>query len=393
MHDLLPSRLASLQPTIFGEMTRLAHLHGAVNLGQGYPEGGEPRELLEMASWALAHGQNQYPPARGVPRLRQAIAAHQRRFWEQEVDPETEVLVTMGATEGIAASLIASVGSGDEVILLEPAYDAYAALVTIAGAAPVPVRLLGEGFALEPDTLARAITARTRALILNNPANPTGKVFSEEELEAIAEVAIRHELLVLSDEVYEHLVFAGSHRPIATLPGMQERTLTISSAAKSFSVTGWKIGWVIGPATLVDRVSAVKQYLTYAGGTPLQIAVAYALERTEDLVTPIRTALDERRRHLACGLSRLGFSVRPSHASYFLTSDLGPLPLASDAEAARMLVAQARVATIPLSSFVSGPPPEVGLRWTFAKEPTTLDEALNRLGAYLSMTATREGAS
>lgn len=373
-------------------MTHLAGVHGAVNLGQGYPEAGEPHELLEMASWALAHGHNQYPPARGIPRLRRAIADHQHRFWRQAVNPETEVLVTMGATEGIAAALIANVGPGEEVILLEPAYDAYAALVTIAGATPVPVRLVGEDFALDPAALAAAITPRTRALILNNPANPTGKVFREEELEAIARVAIGNDLLVISDEVYEHLIFAGTHRAIATLPGMSERTLTVSSAAKSFSVTGWKIGWVVGPSPRVDRVSAVKQYLTYAGGTPFQIAVAFALERTEDLVAPIRTALDERRRQLACGLSRLGFSVRPSHASYFLTTDLGPMPLASDTEAARTLVADAKVATIPLSSFVTSPPPEIGLRWTFAKEATTLDEALKRLGAYLSTTATREGA-
>ena len=275
---LLNRRLAGLGTTIFAEMSELAVATGSVNLGQGFPDTDGPAEIAQAAADAIMSGRgNQYPPGAGVPELRAAIAAHQRRFYDLAVDPDTEVLVTAGATEAIAAALLALVEPGDEVIAFEPYYDSYAACIAMAGGVRVPVTLLAPDFRPDLDALRAAITSRTRLILLNSPHNPTGSVFTRAELTAIAELACAHDLLVISDEVYEHMVFIGEHVPIASLPGMRERTVTISSAAKTFSFTGWKIGWVTATRELVAAVRTVKQFLTFVNGGPFQYAIAEAL--------------------------------------------------------------------------------------------------------------------
>ena len=278
--------------TIFAEMSALAGTTGSVNLGQGFPDTDGPAEIAAAAAAAILEGRgNQYPPGPGIPELRNAVAAHQKRFYGLDVDPDTQVLVTAGATEGIAAALIALLEPGDEAIAFEPYYDSYAACVAMAGGTRIPVTLRPPGFRPDLEALRAAITPRTRLLLLNTPHNPTGAVFTRAELTGIAELACEHDLLVVSDEVYEHLVFEGEHIPIATLPGMRERTVTISSAAKTFSFTGWKIGWVTGTPELVTAVRTVKQFLTYVTGGPFQYAVAQALALPDSYFTSISTDL------------------------------------------------------------------------------------------------------
>src|SRR4051795_16317 len=272
--------------TIFAEMSALALTTSSVNLGQGFPDTDGPPEILDAASAAVHSGHNQYPPGPGVPALRQAVSGHQRRRYGLEYDSDAEVLVTAGATEAIAAALMALTGPGDEVVLFEPYYDSYAACVALAGATrrTVTIRRDGKDWAFDPAELERAVTPRTKAIVLNTPHNPTGKVFDTGELAIIADLAIRHDLIVIADEVYEHLLFDGrTHTPIATLAGMRERTVTISSAGKTFSVTGWKIGWICAPAHLIDAVRTVKQFLTYVSGAPFQPAVALVLGSAEKL--------------------------------------------------------------------------------------------------------------
>ncbi|HWR47637.1 MAG TPA: aminotransferase class I/II-fold pyridoxal phosphate-dependent enzyme, partial [Pseudonocardiaceae bacterium] len=291
-HGLLP-RLQPFASTIFAEMTALAARTGAVNLGQGFPDTDGPAGMLEAAQAAIASGHNQYPPGPGIPELRNAIAEHRAARHGLTHDPDTEVLVTVGATEAISAALLALVHQGDEVLLIEPYYDSYAAGVALAGARRrcVPLVADRDRFALDLDALAGAITPATRALLLNSPHNPTGTVLRRPELEALAALAVEHDLLVITDEVYEHLVFDGAqHLPIAAFPGMAQRTLSVSSAGKTFSVTGWKIGWVCGPAHLVAAVRAVKQFLTFVGGAPFQPAVAHALRAEHDWVAAHRRA-------------------------------------------------------------------------------------------------------
>src|ERR1700722_303554 len=274
----LNRRLAGLGTTIFAEMSELAVPTGSVNLGQGFPDPDGPDQIAAAAADAILQGRgNQYPPGAGIPELRRAIADHQRRFYDIALDPDNAVLVTAGATEAIAAALLALLEPGDEVIAFEPYYDSYAACITMAGGVRVPVTLRAPDFRPDLAALAAAITARTRLILLNTPHNPTGAVFTRDELTAIARLACEHDLLVISDEVYEHMVFAGEHVPISTLPGMAERTLTISSAAKTFSFTGWKIGWVTGTAELVSAVCTVKQFLTFVNGGPFQYAIAEGL--------------------------------------------------------------------------------------------------------------------
>ena len=291
-------------------MSALAARTGAINLGQGFPDTDGPASLLEDAVAAIRGGVNQYPPGRGIPVLREAIAEHQRRFYGLDVDPETEVLVTAGATEALAAALLALVSPGDEVVVLEPYYDAYAASIELAGATRRTVPLRFPEYTLEPGALAAAVGPRTRLILLNSPHNPTGHVLSEAELAEVARVAREHDLLVLTDEVYEHLVFDGRrHVPLATLPGMAERTLTISSAGKTFSVTGWKIGWIHGPAELVEAVTTVKQFLTYVNGAPFQPAVANALHLPEEHFAETASRMQAGRDLLTEGLVEAGFEV------------------------------------------------------------------------------------
>jgi N-succinyldiaminopimelate aminotransferase len=383
-HGLVP-RLRPFTSTIFAEMTALAVRTGAVNLGQGFPDTGGPAGMLEVARSAIAAGVNQYPPGPGLPELRHAVAEHQAARYGLTHDPDTEVLITVGATEAISAALLALVDRGDEVLLIEPYYDSYAAAVALAGAGRrcVPLVTDGTGFVLDLDALRTAITPATRALLLNSPHNPTGAVFTRAELAALSAVAIEHDLLVITDEVYEHLVFDGAeHVPIATLPGMAQRTLSVSSAGKTFSVTGWKIGWVCGPAPLVAAVRAAKQFLTFVGGAPFQPAVAHALRAELGWVDKHRAALQDKQQRLAGGLRVAGFGVRRCAGTYFVCADIRPLGYRDGLEFCRRLPERAGVVAVPVQAFVDDPAPWQHLvRFAFCKRDEVLDEAVARLAA------------
>ncbi|MBA3742059.1 MAG: pyridoxal phosphate-dependent aminotransferase [Sporichthya sp.] len=379
----MASRLDGLGTTIFAEMSALAVATGSINLGQGFPDTDGPAEIVDAVVEALRSGtSNQYPPGPGIPALRTAIAEHDRRFWRLAYDPDTEVLVTTGATEAIAAAVLGLVNPGEEVIAFEPWYDSYAATIAMAGGVRRAVTLRAPGFALDPDALRAAITPRTKAILLNTPHNPTGRVLSFAELSAVAEVAVEHDLVVISDEVYEHLVFDGEHVPISTLPGMRERTVRISSAGKTFSFTGWKIGWACGPADLVAAVRTAKQFLTYVSGAPFQPAVALALGLPDSYFTGFRDNLLARRDQLSAGLRELGFEVIPAAGTYFVTTNVRPLGYADGLEFCRELPHKAGVVAIPLSVFYDNADAGRSLvRWAFCKRPEVLDDALERLGA------------
>ncbi|MHB8191431.1 MAG: aminotransferase class I/II-fold pyridoxal phosphate-dependent enzyme [Ferrimicrobium sp.] len=377
----LSPRLQTLQTTIFAEMSQLAAATKSINLGQGFPDTDGPSEIAQAAIEAIRQGHNQYPPGIGIAPLREAVAAHQRRYYGMNLDPDSEVLITAGATEAIAAAVLALCDHGDEVILFEPFYDAYAAMVTIAGAIPKVVTLTGSEFTFEPEDLRRAVSNQTRAIILNNPHNPTGKVFTRAELDVIAEVVIAHDLVVISDDVYEHLVFEGSYLPLALLPGMWDRTLSISSAAKTFSFTGWKVGWVSGPRNLVSAVRTTKQYLTYANGAPFQVAIAYALDHSEELIPQVYGPLFAQRATLTEGLTRLGFALHPSSATYFVVSDLGPFAGVDSYQWCMDLARVAKVVAIPTSVFYLSPSGDARreVRWTYSKRDDVLHDAVDRL--------------
>jgi N-succinyldiaminopimelate aminotransferase len=383
-HGLVP-RLRPFTSTIFAEMTALAARTGAVNLGQGFPDTDGPAGMLEVARLAIASGRNQYPPGPGIPELRNAVAEHQTARYGLVHDPDTEVLVTVGATEAISAALLALVQQGDEVLLIEPYYDSYAAAVALAGAKRrcVPLVADGDRFALDLDALAAAITPATRALLLNSPHNPTGTVLRRPELEALAALAVEHDLLVITDEVYEHLVFDGAqHLPIAAFPGMAQRTLSVSSAGKTFSVTGWKIGWVCGPAHLVAAARAAKQFLTFVGGAPFQPAVAHALRTEQGWVAAQCAALQGKQHRLAAGLRTAGFGVRRSEGTYFICADIRPLGYSDGLRFCRELPARAGVVAIPVQAFVDDPAPWRHLvRFAFCKREEVLDEAMARLAS------------
>jgi N-succinyldiaminopimelate aminotransferase len=381
---VLNHRLKPYETTIFSEMSRLAQRTGAVNLGQGFPDTDGPSEVIEAAVGALRAGYNQYPPTRGLPALRRAVAEHQRRFYGIELDPETEVVATTGATEGVAAALLALCEPGDEVVVLEPFYDSYAAIVSVAGGTLVPVTLRPPGFRVDLDALASAVTPRTRLLLVNSPHNPTGAVLSRAELEGIAEVARRHGLLVVTDEVHEHLVLDPDveHVPISTLPGMRERTVSASSAAKTFSLTGWKVGWVTGPEELVSAVHTAKQYLTFASGGPFQPAVAAALGLPDAYFEQLRTALRRKRDLLAGALARLGFAVFPPRGTYFITTDVEPLGERDGMEFCLALPHRCGVVAVPNAVFYQDAAKGGGrsqVRFAFCKRDEVLHEAIARL--------------
>ena len=345
-----------LAPTIFAEMTALAAATGAVNLGQGFPDEDGPVEVLEAARDAVAAGINQYPPGRGLPVLREAVAAHQERFYGLRPDPEREVIVTAGATEGLAAVLLALVDRGDEVVVLEPSYDAYGALVALAGGVLRTVPLHAPDFRVDHDELRRAFSDRTRIVLVNDPHNPTGTVLDPATRALVVELAERHDAVVVTDEVYEHLLFDGvPHVPIATLPGAAERTLTLSSAGKTFSVTGWKIGWLTGPADLVEKVLTVKQYLTFSGGAPFQPAVAVGLGLPDAFFEHLARSLQDRAALLTAGLTAAGFAVAPSAGTYFVLADAAPLGHPDAAALCRRLPELAGVVGVPVSAFCRGP--------------------------------------
>lgn len=377
------ARLDGLGTTIFAEMSALALSTGSINLGQGFPDTDGPRDVIEAAVTALRTGHNQYTAGLGIAPLREAIAAHQARWYGLQLDPATEVVVTTGATEAIAGALLGLVDPGDEVIVLEPYYDSYVAMIQMAGGVrrPVTLRACDTGdFRLPVDELRAAVTPLTTAILLNSPHNPTGTVLRREELDAVAAIAIEHDLVVISDEVYEHLTFDVPHIPMATLPGMRERTLTISSGGKSFSVTGWKVGWATGPAELVAAVMGAKQFLSYMSGAPLQPAIAHALGSDEAYFTAFRAGMQAQRDQLCEGLDTLGFTVFIPEGTYFATTDIRPLGFSDGLDFCRRLPELAGVVAIPHQVFyddVDAGRPLV--RWAFCKRPEIISEALDRL--------------
>jgi N-succinyldiaminopimelate aminotransferase len=381
----LVTRMEGFGTTIFAEMTALATAVGAINLGQGFPDTDGPTSVLDAAVDAIRSGRNQYPPGRGVPELREAIAEHQQRFYGLSVDPEREVLVTVGATEAIATALLALCEQGDEVVLIEPYYDSYAASVALAGATRRTVVLRAPDFTLEEAELRAAFTDRTRVVVVNSPHNPTGRVFTRAELELVVRLAAEHDAVIVSDEVYEHLLFSdgptgGRHVPVATLPGAAERTLTISSAGKTFSVTGWKVGWVHGPARLVDAVATVKQFVTFVGSGPFQPAVAAGLRLPDDVFDSFAHELQRKRDLLCDGLREAGLDPLVPAGTYFVLVDGAPLGYDDGLALCRELPRLAGVAAVPVRVFHDDPQAGRSLvRFAFCKQDAVLREAAERL--------------
>ena len=375
------TRLRTVPPTIFSEMSALAVRTGAVNLGQGFPDVDGPPSVIAAAVDALRDGRNQYAPGIGVPALRQAVAAHQARHYGLELDPDSQVVITTGCTEAIAGAMLGLVEPGDEVIVLEPYYDSYVAMIEMAGGVRRPVTLRAPDFRLDVDALRAAVSPRSRFVLLNSPHNPTGTVLTQAELQAVADIAIEHDLVVITDEVYEHLVFTGStHVPMATLPGMFERTLTLSSAGKSYSFTGWKVGWATGPADLVGAVLAAKQWLTFTSGSPLQPAVALALTDEPDFPAELAASLEQRRDLLCAGLADAGLSPNVPEGTYFATTDITHLGWADGLAFCRALPERAGVVAIPTQGFHDDQ--DAGrqlVRWAFCKQPDVITEGISRL--------------
>ncbi|MDP9393086.1 MAG: pyridoxal phosphate-dependent aminotransferase [Actinomycetota bacterium] len=364
-------------------MSALAVATGSVNLGQGFPDTDGPSVVSEAAVAAIRAGLNQYPPGPGIPDLRNAVAEHQDRFYGLSWDPDTEVLVTTGATEAIAAALLGLVDPGDEVVALEPFYDSYAACIAMAGGVRVPVTLRAPDFRLDVAALRAAVSARTRVLLVNSPHNPTGAVLTAEELATLAAIAVEHDLVVVTDEVYEHMTYDGlAHVPLATLPGMRERTVSISSAGKTFAFTGWKVGWVTAPASLLTAVRTAKQFLTYVSGAPFQPAIATGLRLGDDYFASVRADLQAKRDRLCDGLAALGFDVHVPSGTYFVTTDIRPLGYDDGITFCRELPRRCGVVAIPTQVFyddVDAGRPLV--RWAFCKRDDVLDEALSRLSS------------
>ncbi|MEU4696136.1 pyridoxal phosphate-dependent aminotransferase [Nonomuraea dietziae] len=383
MSDPLVSRMRRFGTTIFAEMSALAVRTGSINLGQGFPDTDGPASMLDRAVEAIRSGVNQYPPGPGLPQLRQAVSEHRRLHYGLDYDPDGEVLVTVGATEAIAATVLALCEQGDEVIAFEPYYDSYAASIALAGArlAAVTLRPKEGRFTFDPDELRAAVTPRTRAILVNSPHNPTGTVFTPGELAVIAEVCQERDLIAITDEVYEHLTFDGvAHVPLATLPGMRERTVMISSAGKTFSVTGWKTGWVCAPPELTRAAQTVKQFLTFTVGGPWQLAVAHGLREELGWVAELRAALQSKRDRLMSGLSGAGFEVLKPSGTYFVQTDIRPLGFTDGLELTRRLPELAGVVAIPTQVFYDHP--ERGrhfVRFAFCKKDEVIDEAVTRL--------------
>lgn len=382
----LVPRMAEHTASIFGEMSTLALEVGAINLGQGFPDTDGPQVVKDAAIAAIAEGRgNQYPPPHGLPLLREAIAAHQQRFYGLTVDPHTEVVVGTGASEAISSTLLALVDDGDEVIVFEPWFDVYAAGISLARGVRVGVPMRGPG--LRPDlvALADAVTPRTRLILLNSPHNPTGVVFTPAELAEVARIAIENDVLVLSDEAYEHLWFDDTpHVPISTLPGMWERTVTIGSGGKSFSFTGWKVGWATGPRELIAAVRVVRQHLSFVSGGPFQYAMAEGLALPDEYFAAFRADLAGKRDLLSAGLAELGLGVIVPQGTYFVTTDIRPLGYDDGLAFCRDLPGRAGVVAIPHQVFCDDP--SIGapyVRWAFCKQPSVLTEALDRLRAGL----------
>jgi N-succinyldiaminopimelate aminotransferase len=372
----------SLGVTIFEEMTTLAVRTGAINLGQGFPDEDGPAEIKAAAQAAINSGANQYAPGKGILPLREAISAHQQRFYGLSPDPETEIIVTTGATEAIAASLLALVEHGDEVLTFEPFYDSYGAMIGLAGATHVTAPLLAPDFMPDMDALEAAFSSRTKVVLINNPHNPTGAVFPREVLQRVVDLAARHNAVIITDEVYEHLTFGAQHIPVATLPGAAGRTITISSAGKTFSFTGWKIGWLSGPEHLVSAIRTVKQFLSYSSGTPFQGAIAVGLALPDDFYTGISETLRRKRDILSDGLKAAGLDVFTPQGTYFVNVDTAPLGISDSVDLARRLPDLVGVAAIPVPVFCHPAGAERTrslLRFAFCKKTEVLEEAASRL--------------
>ncbi|CAH0135646.1 putative N-succinyldiaminopimelate aminotransferase DapC [Arthrobacter sp. Bi83] len=372
----------TLGVTIFEEMTTLAVRTGAINLGQGFPDEDGPAEIKAAAQAAIAQGSNQYAPGKGIPELRQAVSAHQQRFYGLAPDPDTEVIVTTGATEGIAASLMAFVGPGDEVLTFEPFYDSYGAIIGLSGATHVTAPLLAPDFMPDLAALENAFSSRTKVVLLNNPHNPTGAVFPADVLQRVVELARKYDALIVTDEVYEHLTFGVGHIPVATLPGAAERTVTISSAGKTFSFTGWKVGWLSGPEHLVSAIRTVKQFLTYSSGTPFQSAIAAGLGLPDAFYDGVAATLGKKRDILSDGLRAAGLDVFTPQGTYFVNVDTSPLGISDSVELARRLPELVGVAAIPVPVFCHPEGAERTrslLRFAFCKKTEVLEEAATRL--------------
>jgi N-succinyldiaminopimelate aminotransferase len=378
----LVARLQGLGTTIFSEMTELAIANDAVNLGQGFPDEDPPPDVVRAAVAAMEGGHNQYAPGPGVAALRVAVADHQRRFHGLDYDPDDEVTITFGATEAMAAAVQSLCEIGDEVVVLEPAYDAYRAVVALAGGVQRRVPVMSGDLRPDLDRLASSISARTRLVLVNTPHNPTGLVLTAEELDEIARVCVEHDLIAITDEVYEHLVYEGEHLPLAARPGMRERTVTISSAAKTFSCTGWKVGWACAPPTLTRALRIVKQYSTFSGATPFQHAVAIGLGQGDDDYERQLDLLRSRRDRLCDGLASLGLEVHRPQGTYFAVADVGPVGHADGEAFCRWAPEAIGVAAVPVAAFVDEPGPVRSLvRFAFCKPDAVIDAGLERLAA------------
>ena len=376
----LNERLGEFGTTIFAEMSALALATGAINLGQGFPDTDGPREVADAAVAAIRAGHNQYPPGLGIADLRLAVAEHQKRFYDLDFDPDTEVLITAGATEAIAAVMLSLLEPGDEVVLFEPYYDSHIAGIAMAGAQRRLVTLRPPHYGFDPDELAAAIGPRTRMIVVNSPHNPTGKVFDRSELELIAELCRRHDLLAVTDEVYEHLAYDGEHIPLVSLPGMRERTISVSSGGKTFSFTGWKIGWVCAVPELRDAVTTTKQFLTFVNGAPFQHAIAVGLRLGDDYFDGLRDSMRARRDQLADGLDAAGFEVYRPAGTYFVTADVRPLGFDDGMALCRRLPELCGVVAVPNVVFYDNEHEGRHLvRFAFCKRPEVLDEAVERL--------------
>jgi N-succinyldiaminopimelate aminotransferase len=374
-------RLQGIPPTIFAEMSDLAVRTGALNLGQGFPDTDGPPSVIAQAVQALRHGRNQYAPGIGIPELRAAVAEHQTRHYGLELDPDCQVVITTGCTEAIAGAILGLVNPGDEVIVLEPYYDSYLAMIQMAGGIRVPITLRAPDFRVDLDAMRTAITPRTRVMLINSPHNPTGSVLNEAERNGISALALEHDLTVITDEVYEHLTYEGAqHVPLATLPGMFERTLTLSSAGKSYSFTGWKVGWATGPTELVRSVMLAKQWLSYTSGSPLQPAIAHALTQEPEYPQQLAASLQVRRDLLCAGLADVGLPATTPQGTYFASTDISPLGWPSGYDFCVALPERAGVVAIPMSAFYDNQ--EAGaqlVRWAFCKDSEVIAEGVRRL--------------
>lgn len=384
MGNPLVTRMQGFGETVFAEMTQRALQFDAVNLGQGFPDTDGPREILDLAVESINSGLNQYPPGIGMPMLREAIAEHQQRFYGLQVDPDTEVLVTVGATEAIAATILALCEPGDEVVTFEPYYDSYAASIALAGATRRTSQLRFPDLTVDEASLRAAFSDRTRVVLLNTPHNPTGKVFTAEEMALVCSLAREHDAVVVTDEVYEHLVFDGAtHIPAATLPGMAARTITISSGGKTFSTTGWKVGWLHGPAELVAAVRAVKQFLTFVGSGPFQPAIAHGLRMDDDFYRDLAGSMQGKRDLLVDALTAAGLSVSPCQGTYFVIADAAPVGVTDAVDFCRRMPEEVGVVGVPVSAFCDDIAPVQSLvRFAFCKQDEVLAEGARRLATW-----------